>query len=197
MHRDLPWIRASVPYWYSRMIKLFRHDRATIDPLQVARLAIRLEEARRATAKLGLSDAWTETKAQIGAEIAALVAHDEPALRRVFHRVAEDPSKELRDDAAEWLGNTAKFLPLEWYAQALKAWVDEVDYKPKYFWIAWRAALNDAPKQALMAAKLAAERFPDDLTFAEELGFMQRLLSPSDAGTPIAPHADHVQQTVP
>ena len=61
-------------------------------------------------------------------------------------------------------------------ARVLLAWQEVVDYKPKYFWIAWRAALNHAPQQALMAAKLAAERFPEDPAFSEEYGFMCTLL---------------------
>lgn len=176
--RDLPWIRASVPYWHGRIIKLFRRDRTTIDAKAMARLATRLEEARAATARLGLADPWSENEALLGAEIAALIAHDEAGLRRALHRVAEANAKELRDDAAQWLGDAARFLPTDWYGRVLQAWVDEVDYKPKYFWIAWRAALTDAPEQALMAAKLAATRFKDDPAFTEEYGFMRTLLEP-------------------
>jgi hypothetical protein len=75
------------------------------------------------------------------------------ALRAILHRVAEKNDKSLRDDAAQWLGDCARFLDLDWYGHVLAAWRDEVDYKPKYFWIAWRAALNKAPQQALMAAQ--------------------------------------------
>ncbi len=175
---DLPWIRASVPFWYDRMARLFRRNNEHLDPKQVAHLAIRLAEARAATAALGLTTPQSEILADLGAEIAALVAKDEKGLRAVLKRVAEKNDKTLRDDAAQWLGDTARFLDLEWYAKVLDAWRDEVDYKPKYFWIAWRAALNKAPAQALMAAKLAAERFKDDTAFTEEYGFMQAVLAP-------------------
>ena len=185
MERDLPWIRASVPYWFGRLAMLFRRDRPTLDPAQVARLAASLDEARRTTAALGLSEPWGEDRALLGAGIAALVARDEAGLRQVLRRVAAAQTKELRDDAAQWLGDAARFLPPEWYARVLQAWVDEVDYKPKYFWIAWRAVLGDAPQQALMAAKLAAERFRDDPTFSEEYAFMRRLLASAPQGAAV------------
>jgi hypothetical protein len=160
------------------MAKLFRRNNEHLDPKQVARLAERLAEARAATVALGLSTPQFEVLADLGAEIAALVAKDDKGLREVLKRVAEKNDKTLRDDAAQWLGDTARFLDLDWYAHVLDAWRDEVDYKPKYFWIAWRAALNKAPTQALMAAKMAAERFKDDSAFTEEYGFMKALLAP-------------------
>ncbi len=89
--------------------------------------------------------------------------------------------KRLRDDTAQWLGDCVRALGVEWYAKVLACWKDELDYKPKYFWIAWRAALNGAPKHALMVAKLAAERFADDKDFAEEYAFMRTLLDKPEA----------------
>ena len=185
MTRDLPWIRASVPYWYDRMAKLFRRNNDHVDPQVIAHLAQRLVEARTATVALGLSNPQFEIQAELGAEVAALIAHDEKGLRAILHRVAEKDDKSLRDDAAQWLGDCARFLDVDWYGHVLAAWRDEVDYKPKYFWIAWRAALNKAPQQALMAAQLAAERFKDDSAFTEEYGFMRALLAPG-GGTPSA-----------
>ena len=179
VERDLSWIRASVPYWYGRLADVFRRDRTTLDVKEVARLSAHLAEARNATTCLGLTDSFSESRAELGLEVAALVAHDEPTLRQMLHRVAEHNDKELRDDAAQWLGDSARFLEPTWYARVLLAWQEVVDYKPKYFWIAWRAALNHAPQQALMAAKLASERFPDDAAFSEEYGFMRTLLEPT------------------
>ncbi len=182
VEHDLPWIRASVPYWYDRLARLFRRGNEHLDAKLVAHLATRLAEARAATAALGLTTPQVEILADLGAEIAALVAKDDKTLRTVLKRVAEKNDKTLRDDAAQWLGDSARFLDLEWYGHVLDAWRDEVDYKPKYFWIAWRAALNKAPTQALMAAKLAAERFKDDAAFTEEYGFMKALLAPGAGG---------------
>ena len=175
--RDLPWIRASVPYWYTRLGELFRRDRATLDVKAVARIAAHLAEARAASERLGLMDTFSDQRGELTAEVAALIAHDEPALRQVLHRVAERNDKDLRDDAAQWLGDAARFVDGQWYGRVLLAWQELVDYKPKYFWIAWHAALNHAPQQALQVAKLAAEHFADDPAFQEEYGFMRTLLA--------------------
>ena len=184
MAGDLPWIRASVPFWYGKLARLFRRDREHLDAALVARYAQRLAEADTATTALGLSSTVVEMQAELGREIAALTAHDERALRQVLRRVADKNDKGLRDEAAQWLGDTARFIDPAWYGTALAAWKDEVDYKPKYFWIAWRAALNGAPQQALMAARLAAERFPDDVAFTAEYGYMRSLLTPAGALAP-------------
>ena len=185
--KDLPWIRASVPYWFTRMALLFRKDQTTIDAKEVAHLAMRLDEAHKATEALGLSSPRFEQETLLGDEIAALIAHDLPALHAILTRVATQNDKDLRDDAAQWLGDSARFLDTAWYAQVLDAWKSDVDYKPKYFWIAWRAALNDAPEQALMAGKMAAERFPDDPAFTEEYAVMKQLLTPKIHAATAAP----------
>jgi hypothetical protein len=177
VQRDLPWIRASVPYWYGRLSELFRRDRTTIDRAQVARITARIAEARSAGAALGMADPIYEGQALLGAEVAALIARDDAGLRAALAAVAKRNDKQFRDDAAQWLGDAARFIPPQEYAAVLKAWQDTNDYKPKYFWIAWRAALNHAPEQALMAAKLAAERFSDDPAFAEEYGYMKQVLA--------------------
>lgn len=177
MEKDLPFIRASVPYWYGRLADLYRRDKEHLDPKQVARITAYLAEAERATVALGLTNPRYLSQAILGQELQALTAHDLPGLRAVLHRVAENNDKALRDDAAQWLGDAARFCDLAWYRQVLDAWRTEVDYKPKYYWIAWRAALNKAPQQALMVAKLAAERFKDDPAFVEEYGFMRATLA--------------------
>ena len=197
MAKDLPWIRASVPYWFTRMAFLFRKDQATIDAKEVAHLATCLDEAHKATEALGLSCPRFEQETLLGDEIAALIAHDLPALHAVLTRVATQNDKDLRDDAAQWLGDSARFLDTAWYAQVLNAWKSDVDYKPKYFWIAWRAALNNAPEQALMAGKMAAERFPDDPAFTEEYAVMKRLLSPKIPGAAVAAPPAEVPAAAP
>ena len=78
--------------------------------------------------------------------------------------------------------DAARRLDPAWYAKVLAAWDEEVHYKPKYFWIAWRAALNKAPQHALLAAKLASERFPDDPAFTDEYAYMRQVLEPKKAG---------------
>jgi hypothetical protein len=175
---DLPWIRASIPYWYGRLSELFRRDQKQVDTAVVVRLGERLAEAHAAAAAMGLTNPRYEQQAVLGAEIVALVTHNDQNLRTTLHHVADLNDKNLRDDCAQWIGDTARFIDVAYFPAVLKAWQDELDYKPKYFWIAWRAALNNAPSQALMTAKLAASRFHDDPAFTEEYGFMQQVLKP-------------------
>ncbi len=179
MEADLPWIRASVPYWVTRIRTRFGRDKTKLDPAEIARLGKNLETAIATSDKLGIVAPGISSAATIARQIVALVGKDAAALRRLLREVKERNDKALRDDCAEWLGNTARFLDLNWYEQVIALWTAEVDYKPKYYWIAWRAALNDAPRHALLVARAAAKRFADDQAFVEELKFMEELLGPA------------------
>ncbi len=176
LEADLPWIRASVPYWVTRIRALFTRERTKLDPAEIARLGRNLETAIASSDKLGIVAPGITAQAIIARQIVALVGKDAAALRRLLREVKERNDKALRDDCAEWLGNTARFLDLAWYEQVIALWTAEVDYKPKYYWIAWRAALNDAPRHALLVARAAAKRFADDPAFVEECRFMEELL---------------------
>jgi hypothetical protein len=173
---DLPWIKLSVPFWLGRLERRFARKEETLDKPAAIAAGARLAEAYARAEELGLAAPFLDYQAHIGGVITALIAEDEPALRARLRHVKEKDDKRLRDDTAQWLGDCARFLPMEWYGKVLAAWVEELDYKPKYFWIAWRAALNKAPEHALAVAKLAAERFADDPAFAEEYAFMRTVL---------------------
>lgn len=178
---DLPWIRISVPYWLGRMQEKFAKDEKTLDKAEIARLAKNLEEAYAVGTKLGLEHPQIEFAAHIGRLIAALVAQDADGVRARLQRVVEKNDKRLRDDTAQWIGDTAKFLPIDWFGQVVGMWDKEVHYKDKYFWIAWRAALGGAKQHALLAAKVAADQFRDDPAFPEEYEFMRKLFEPKAA----------------
>jgi hypothetical protein len=90
--------------------------------------------------------------------------------------VKQRGDKDWYDETSRTIGDTARRLDLAWFATVLKAWDDEVHYEPKYFWIAWRAALGKAPKHAQMAAELAVKQFPANPAFPEELAFMRQVL---------------------
>jgi hypothetical protein len=184
---DLPWIRASLPFWYGRLRESFDREKDSLDKAKTLLYGKRAAEAYAAQEKLGIEDPFLDTQAHLAAVITALVGEDEKVLRERLRFVKEKDDKRLRDDTAEVLGDCARFLSQEWYAKVLQCWVEECDYKPKYFWIAWRAALNKAPAHALMVGKLAAERFKDDPAFAEEYQFMVQLLG-SDAAKAAEPH---------
>jgi hypothetical protein len=154
----------------------------------VLRLGKQLADSYVACGDLGFDENFLEHEAHLAALIVALVAQDEKALHERLAYVQSLNDKRLRDDTAQWLGDPARFLELDWYAKVLTIWKEELNYKPKYFWIAWRAALNKAPQQALMVAKMAAEEFSGDPSFTEEYEFMRKLLEqPEAANRPDTP----------
>jgi hypothetical protein len=110
--------------------------------------------------------------------VTALVRQDEDLLRARLRWVKDKDDKRLRDNTAQWIGDAARFLPIDWFGRVMTAWREEIDYKPKWFWIAWRAHLGGADQHALVAAKMAADRYPEDPSFAEEYEFMRRLIEP-------------------
>ena len=176
MHLDLPWIRASVPYWWTRLAERFGRDHKTLDAAGVAEDARQLRDAYAAVRALGQEDVQLDHQHHLGLLVAALVGRDAAGVRERLKFVAEKNDKRLRDDTAQWLGDVARFLPMDWYAQVIGIWQEELDYKPKWYWIAWRAALQGGPQQALLVASKAAARYADDPAFVEEYQFMRRLL---------------------
>ncbi|MBA3710560.1 MAG: hypothetical protein H0W83_17280, partial [Planctomycetes bacterium] len=129
--------------------------------------------------KLGLSNARIDHTTHLGTVIVALLEQDAKTLRERLKFVAKENDKRLRDDTAQWLGDTARCLDAKWYDQVIQIWKEEVNYKPKWFWVAWRAALNKAPQSALAVAKRAAAEFKDDPSFTEEYEFMRQILEPA------------------
>ncbi len=184
---DLPWIRAAVPYWNMRIAELLDKDKDSVDAKEIVRLGARMDEANAQCVKLSIEHPSLAHAYHLGSVAVALVGKDEAKLRALLRTVAQKNDKRLRDDTAQALGDPAKFLDLDWYRQVIGAWNDEVHYKDKYFWIAWRAALSKAPKHALMVAEIAAKRFADDPAFAEEYAFMQQVLLPAAATGSAAP----------
>ncbi len=176
MHLDLPWIRASVPYWWSRIADRFERERKELDAPALALEVARLKEAYGAVRALGHEDIQLDHQHHLALLVGALVARDEAGLRERLRYVADKNDKRLRDDTAQWLGDTARFLPMDWYARVIAVWQEELDYKPKWYWIAWRAALQGGPQHALLVASKAAARYADDPSFVEEYQFMRRLL---------------------
>jgi hypothetical protein len=176
MQLDLPWIALSPPYWTSRLMERFERERTTIDRDQVIALGKRCADTYAACQKLGIDSPNYEREGHLAAFITALIAHDANTVRERLKWVKQKDDKVIRDDTAQWIGDVARFLDDEWFSQVLAMWRDEVDYKPKYLWIAWRAALAGAPSPALLTARFAAERYKDDTTFREEYEFMKTLL---------------------
>ena len=187
---DLPWIRISPAWWVGEVNRALRPgsaegdeedgiaplDPARIDRARVAAAARGAAEALAACRKLGLNDLQLDQGEHFAGLIAAVIAGDEKALRERLRFVKRQGDKRLRDATAAQLGRLAPACDAKAWQAVLTAWTAEVDYKPKWFSIAWTAVVVGAPRQALATARAAAARFPDDLAFAEELVFMERLL---------------------
>jgi tetratricopeptide (TPR) repeat protein len=175
---DLPWIKLAVSWWSDRLADRFSPEHPALDREQILRLAGQVTAAHAACLRLGLGNAETEVEAHRAILAAALAAQDATTIRACLHYVKLQDNRRLRDDTALVLGETARFLPLEWWeAMVLRAWDEEVHDKPQYFAIAWGAARNGAPKHALKAAELATERFKNDPAFADECKDLKDLLA--------------------
>lgn len=181
---DLPYVKLSVPFWSSQLMQLFERERTTLDKKQVAALAQQVKISYDASKALGLEHNLFERNLHLVQVISATIAQDANLLRERLKWVKEKDDKRLRDDTAQWLGDVARFVPLDWYQQVVQIWKDELNYKPKYYWIAWRAALNHAPQHALKVAEFAKNEFKDDLSFAEEYEFMKALFAQPGATIP-------------
>ena len=169
-------------------MELFAKDRTTFDKNQVekkvAKLAKQAKDSYDASKALGLEHQMFERDLHLVQVLSALISQDAKLLRERLKWVKEKDDKRLRDDTAQWLGDAARFTSPEWYRQVIQVWKDELNYKPKYYWIAWRAALNDAPQHALIVAEYAKNEFKDDPSFTEEYVYMKELLDPSAKPVP-------------
>lgn len=180
---DLPWIKACPGYWLAGMQQLFhrrydRFDRASFDAY-----ATGFTRAVDLCRELDLDPSRLPAQQYAGSLITALIEQDAATLRELFARLKEKDDKRMRDNTATWIGTAARFLPYTWFEEVLALWVEEVDYKPKYFLIAWQAAIKGADRHALAAAELAAKRFADDPAFVAEYEYMRELLATDPDGS--------------
>jgi hypothetical protein len=189
---DLAWIRISPAWWYGEVARALRGgnddteqardgiahlESDQIDRPRVAAAARGAVAALAACRALGLANQALDRSTHFAVLTAAIVAGDDKALRERLRFVKRENDKRLRDATATTLGSLAPACDDKTWQMVLKAWVDEVDYKPKWFSIAWAAVVAGAPKQALATAKMAASRFKDEPSFSEEVVFMEKLLA--------------------
>ncbi len=184
---DLPWIRISLPYWFGRLAEQFAKDHPSVDVEAVQRLGRSCADAWAAAQARGLEHPRLQHEAHLAAVITSLVNRDADALRKCLQFVKAKGDKRLRDDTAQWLGDCARALPLDWYGQVIDLWCEVLHDrqnpdagfdKAKWFWIAWRAWLSGAHDHALLVADRAAKEFPGDPAFAEEAKFMRAQARP-------------------
>lgn len=172
------------------MMELFAKERTTLDKKQVGKLAKQVKDSYDASKALGLEHQMFERDLHLVQVLSALVSQDSKMLHERLQWVKEKDDKRLRDDTAQWLGDASRFTALDWYQQVIQIWKDELNYKPKYYWIAWRAALNDAPQHALAVAEFAKNEFKDDPSFSEEYDYMKKLF---DQPVPLLPAPEKLQ----
>jgi hypothetical protein len=177
---DLSWIRISPQYWAGRLHETV-NEKQQLSSEAIAALRAGLDHAITTVTERDMETAFLERQIHNARLIGAILGEDEDALRLLMQAVADKDDKRMRDDTAMLLGDCAPLTSAKWWQRCLQAWQEELDYKPKYYWIAWRAALADAPTHGLAAAKLAAERFSDDASFVEEYQFMRKLFETSPA----------------
>jgi tetratricopeptide (TPR) repeat protein len=177
--RDLSWIRMSVPYWFGQQLRAYNDDAVkagTADLGKVRAAAARVEEAFTRAEALGLTDSSIEIQRHMSRLDLALLTEDKALLQSCLRRVKDLNDKRLRDMTADTLGARAPQASAAWFTTVLDVWQAELNYKPKWFLIAWRAVLVGANERALTAAERAVKAFPDDAAFREELSFMRDLL---------------------
>ncbi len=172
-----------MPYWYHKMARQLAGSHPRPDPQAIARYARHLEDAYYATTHQGIDDARIDHDRHLGRLLAAVMASDGAVVSERMKEVVERNDKRLRDDTADLLGRLGAVVPLPWYKQVIAMWHDQVHYKPRYFAIAWRAAISGAPEAALAVADLAAASFKDDPAFAEEADYMRKLLEANSAAS--------------
>ena len=176
---DLPGIKTSF-YWVSVLDELFHSDNEVLDRERLKVLFIRALAAQQACKKLAIPLPPGDPQTHQARLLWALVETDEKALRTLLAHVAGQDDKYLRDLSAVTIGKAARFLEQPWFGQVLRIWHDVVAHKPSAFQLAWLAAEAKAPQAGIQAAEEACRRFPDDLSFAEELKFMKELQSSKD-----------------
>jgi len=190
LDRDLSFVRISPSFWASELASLFAKENRELDRARVAALGLRATQARDDARALGLDHRSFAHELRELRLVTALVAGDEPKLRVELRDIKLENDRRVRMNAASWIAGVARFQTVPRFARVVEIWREEVDYKPMWFWIAWSAALNGAPDQALLVARTAARENRDDRAFVEEYQFMQRRFSaPRAAGTP-TPEAD-------
>jgi hypothetical protein len=187
----------SVPFWTGKLMELFEKERTTLDKEEVAKLTKHIRTAFEACSKMGLDHQLFDRNLHLSLFISAMISQDDKLLRERLQWVKEKDDKRLRDDTAQWLGDAARFVPLDAYKNVLKAWKDELNYKPKWFWIAWRAALNGAPQHALLVGEMAKNEYKDDLSFTEEYDYMKKLFDSAAIPVPVKPSPAPVPAKVP
>ncbi len=175
VRRDLPWIKVSVRYWCNLLFRAVGDlSGDEVDAGRIRHLHGRMTEALAAGRRIDALDMQNETMAMLGDILAALALEDEAAIRKQFRFVREKNDRARREMTATYVGKFAKAVSPDAFGRIFAAWSEELGNKPQYFQIAWQAATTGASDQALIVARTAVERFPDDPGFAAEYAYLKK-----------------------
>jgi hypothetical protein len=178
LQRDLRWISWSPTYFASRAASHLNDVKEQGLPLDRALL-------QRCFASYQEAFVFASQEALVGPAAVSvnlrnrlmfgLLLEDAAVLRAVFQEVQASGDKRLIDATSAQLGQMARWCSLAWFTEATELWGQEVDYHPKWFWIAWMAVMAEQPQHGIIAAQAACRYHPEDSAFAAELAFMKDL----------------------
>ncbi len=175
LDQQIAWIKASSPFWAQEILQQVSDKHAELSVERVVKCDKALTASLEFVKKHKLDSRGLQI-AVIQAQVAvAMLEKDNKRLKALLKSVKERDDKWLRDGVAALMGNMSRHIKLTDYKKAIEVWIQEVNYKPKYYWIAWRAALSGSPKHALYIAQRAAEIFHDDKSFVEEYNYMKEI----------------------
>ena len=178
MSRDLPWIAWSPTYYPSRAgdhLDAVQDGKVELDKDLLRQTFAAYQEAfnfARQEALVGPTAVSVDLRNRL---LFGLLLEDESAVRQVFVEVKASGDKRLIDNTSMQLGQMSRWCSLDWYKTAVGIWGEEVDYHPKWFWIAWMAIMAEQSQHGILVAEMACAAYPDDQNFAAELGFMREL----------------------
>ena len=172
---DLPWIRLAVPFWVSQIVYHTRKDNVA-DHENIQDLHRIMEEAITIARERGFTDAFTDRSVHLARISVAMATEDEALLSQLLRTTRDRGDKRWRDDTAQILGDLAHTASLVVCSHSRNLG-HRTRLQTQIYWMAWRAALNDAYDHALLVAQYAAERYADDPAFVEEYEFMVELFA--------------------
>ena len=172
----LSWIRTSPYFCTSCLNQQVEQRTRRPDPALVRRWGELLEESVVAARRLGYDVSQANSAVHAARLQVALLTNHEGDLRRLFRKVKRLGDSRLRGRTVSTLGQVAPHMDQQVWQRVVACWVEEIDYQPNYYDLAWSTALAGAPAHALHVADLAAQRFASDAAFVEEARYMHELL---------------------
>lgn len=169
---DLAGIRCAVPYWSWVMMGEVHALAPGADPAPALVHLVPLEAAFARCRALDRSSPFIESIMRNARLVAALLRHDADGVRSCFAELRRLDDRDSYDEAIDAIGGLARRLPPAWFTTVVGLWHETVEHRSWALALAWAAFHADAGEQALIAARAAVAKHPDETAFAEELAFL-------------------------